>query len=327
MAKTIDISKSQLIELEFISDKEALQKYGKGWSLSYTYSMEEIRDIFLSIDYLKSEKKNLTHADISNYVIEHVKPYGKEWTNRRVLENVNALINFGLIQKDFCTIDSRMKMLKKGEPLSNDGTAIFKDIFLNYYRFREMISLFYLPDRKEYTRDSNLMLSKANILFCFNSQIKFTDTFFMSLNDNIDLFKIPDKFSHIARFWDVFISWGKRLKIIEKFNLKDFGIVLSNGKNISCVYLINENNSSFDFENYILSLPKKQLFIPELIFNLVMENKFSIEFVKNKIIELFQKNTNKYSIERTSEIFLKNKEIIFYPIYKNNFVSHLLIKS
>ena len=104
--KYYDITKSKRIEIPFMTNKEALEKYGKV-GIFFCLFINYSRYIFDSQQY---KVESISHFR-ENYVVGKI-PYSKtKWEERRVLEILNALINFELIDKEYrilsLTISSR----------------------------------------------------------------------------------------------------------------------------------------------------------------------------------------------------------------------------
>ncbi|KAA6322026.1 hypothetical protein EZS27_028389, partial [termite gut metagenome] len=127
--KYYDITKSKKIEIPFMTNKEAFEEYEKGWGYSFVYSLTEIRDIFLMV----KQHEVISIPDFrDNFIVGKV-PYSKtKWEERRVLEILNALINFGLIDKEYHVLKSNyFTDSSVGTPLTQSEKNIFKEIYLN----------------------------------------------------------------------------------------------------------------------------------------------------------------------------------------------------
>lgn len=116
----------------------------KGWTLSFVYSLIELRDVYIVIK--KNGHNGVTYKDFSNkYLRGKIPYYKKEWDEkgRRYLEIRNALVNFGLLNAktlecigDYFNVDTL-----PGSPLTLHDEIIFKQIYFRYFRFKEMTSL------------------------------------------------------------------------------------------------------------------------------------------------------------------------------------------
>lgn len=339
-----DISKSQRINIPFITNNEAMGEYDKGWGYSFVYSLVEIRDIFLMVR--KYGVKSIPYFH-ENYVAGKV-PYAKTvWRERRVLEILNALKNFGLIDKDY-------NVLKKdyfvdssvGIPLTQSEKAIFKEIYLSYFRFREFFLLYMNPELLFSSKTEiqsiteNSLVHNSNILYSFIENGNYVDSFFNQLVDNPVIYTVPElnvggnKNGGVKRFWDVFISWGESLGLIEKFNMISVGCKLSNNKSFVCSYILSEKGITTSLLQYVREMypGKRQIELSLLVFNLCVDYRVSSEAAKEFVINEYKANTDQISLVRTSEVFIKEKEFakkekVFYPKYKDSYISHIILRS
>lgn len=343
--KRINITKSAYEALHFLSNEEAKAVIQKGWTLSFVYSLIELRDVYLVIK--KNGHKGITYRDFSNiYLRGKIPYYKKEWDEkgRRYLEIRNALINFGLLNAKSLEVvsDCFDEDTIPGSPLTLDDEMIFKQIYFSYFRFKEMSSLFINP---EFDSSQRLQVTEEQIanqsvpIFTFISQKGYTDSFFYKLEQNPKLYilqasKENSKYiDGLKRFWDVFISWGTQLRLIEKFNMKNIGCVIDNNKTFTCNYFIKKNQD-FNIENFIIDAynNKRLLDIAELVWKLCYTYRISIADAQQRIIQYHIENPDKTSLLRTSEIFIKKAELsstdkILYPKYKDSYVSHLKLRS
>lgn len=330
MSKDISLYKSKRIELTSLTD-EAHSELSKGWSLSYVYFLRELRDIFLIIVKYKSVNKSFIWQKCKE---ENVLPEGvnNEWTERNVLERINALINFGLISKDGKIINSNIFNSSLGSELTVEDKNIFKSIFFQYFRFREIISWMinpYAENRLEIMSsiDECNVKEKAQVTFPFINEGRFTNSFFFELKDNADIFYINDKNSDLMRFWDVFVKWGATLDLLDRFQLKWADInVLPKVKSLSCVYFKKEIQNDFSLIGFIRQNYKSDyIYIPQLVLDIVMLYRFPIDGIKELIVNQCLENRDKMSMQRTSEIFIEEKEKVLLPMHRNTYVSHLLM--
>ena len=86
----------------------------------------------------------MTITHLINFFKSHniISKSGKKWTNRNMLEIVNALKNFGLISIDENKPINVNLFDNKEDKLTEQDVRIFKDIYINYFRFREFHQLF-----------------------------------------------------------------------------------------------------------------------------------------------------------------------------------------
>ena len=95
MISIID-SDSHRVELPSFDEKAAkLIKGGKGWSFSYVYHLVELRNIYLAL----RNAGPIKFEDFAKYCSTIKLPFVKtKWKKRRILEQINALVNFELIE-------------------------------------------------------------------------------------------------------------------------------------------------------------------------------------------------------------------------------------
>jgi hypothetical protein len=342
--KYYDIKKSKRVELPFMTNREALQRYKKGWGYSFVYSLVEVRDIYLT---LKRHGITSISQFTDNYVINKVPYIKKQWNKRRVLEVLNALINFDMIDSDYHALNKDdFYNSSIGEPLSTNDKAIFREIFFTYFRFKELLLLYINPDLLSVRDKNNLqniteqdIISNSSMLFNFIEEGNYVDSFFKQLEDNPIIYTIPelnddgDKNGGVKRFWDVFMKWGDDLGIMEKFNMNSIGCKLSNNKSFVCSYILSNRGITTSLPQYIENKfsDKRTIDLSQLIFELCIDFRVSCDDAKNYIIEEYKKNAELISLVRTSEVFIKRTDIkegekIFYPKYKDSYISNIILR-
>lgn len=330
MSKEINLYKSNRRELVSLTN-EAHFELSKGWSFSYVYFLRELRDIYLIISKCKIVNKSII---LKKCIEERVLPEGNncEWTERNILERINALINFGLISKDGEILNKNIFNSSIGSELTTEDKNVFKKIFFKYFRFREIISWMIEPsveNRLELMSlvDEDYVIENSRVIFPFISEGRFVNSFFFDLSDNADVFYIDVKNSDLMRFWDVFVKWGVSLDLLDRFQLKWADVsVLPQVKSLSCVYFTRKIQDNFSVIEFISNNYKSNyIYIPQLVLDIVMSYRFSISDIKNLIIVQSIDNRDKISMQRTSEIFIEEKEKVLLPKHRNTYVSHLLI--
>ncbi|MCI2229911.1 hypothetical protein MC378_12105 [Polaribacter sp. MSW13] len=333
--KLIEIKGATEKTLPILSDEDAKIKFNKGWTYSNIYSLRALRDVYLVLKY--PFKKDL--KTISIEVEKKVIPESKDWNERKVLEYLNALVNFQLVYQDYSIKSEVFINSVINSDISTSDTFVFKEIFFSYFRFKEISSWFINPsiefhENYEVLNEIDFITQSKHLYF-----YKIENRFYNRLINNIEsikyIYKINDELSHLMRFCEVYIKWGTYLKIIDKFNLSLIDFKTDIDKNLTLVYFIKPFKK-FDLVNYIANKPFKnrQISIPELIFKIVNDFSFSVESVKKFIINEIHSN-DKLTFERTSEIFIiKGKNSIgnikdatyLYPIINNNYISHLILR-
>lgn len=336
MIKYIDLSKSKQHHLPFFNEEQARlnSSLEKGWSFSYVYHFTELKNVFIALKNIPYKGKD----DFSKKVISSGLPFVKTpWDSRRILEQLNALINFELITKEYIIEKNYFDEEKYTDKLSDSDILLFANIYHNYFRFKEIHSWLLNPTQSDHSDFLNQVteenLSKnSKPIFPFSIESRFNDAFIFSLSDNTDVFRIyNEKDSNnggLMRFWDVYLKWGQELNLLEKFNLKNLDYELSNNlKSFSCVYYINKDKPQLNLLDFIKSEYKgKHIHVPNLILKIALKYRYPINDIKQLIIEQALADSNSVSLQRTSEIFIRNTEINFVPQFKDSYISHLLLQ-
>ena len=339
MSNFIDLSRSKYIEFPFFNEAQAKEFsiQDKGWSFSYVYHFSELRDIFLALrDYTQFP---LRVQNFTKYCISINLPYTKtSWTERRVLEHLNAWKNFGYFDGNYTIRIPLLFNSAIGTELTEKDLLVFKTIYFSYFRFKEIHSWLLDPyqiDHKKSTENVNesKMIKSSRAIFPFFKSSRFTDSFLFELKNETDVFCIKKENNQnnedIMRFWDVYVKWGQSLGLIEKFSLKELDYhVSASHKAIACAYFISDNKIE-DFN--LLSFIKEEysgnyIHIPRLIFKISIKLRLPVLLIKNEVIRQALENNSVFSLQRTSEVFIRNKEMNFVPIHKDSYISHLLLQ-
>lgn len=238
----IDITKSE--HHTFLSQEE--NNEGKKWSYSYVYFLEDLKLVYnlLCNDTTRTIPHLLNTCNSHNIISKS----GKKWTNRNLLEIVNALKNFGLISMDKNIPINVNLFSNKEDSLTDQDVKIFKDIYISYFRFREFHQLFINSEQQP---SLDLLYNESNPIYSFSSFGRFVNSFMIDCDNYEHIIEIDKKDSEIMRFWDVYIKWGETLGLIEKFPLKAWGIhFIPSVKSLNIVYYkktMPRNYSIFDF--------------------------------------------------------------------------------
>jgi hypothetical protein len=346
MKTTINLTYSPRHEIPYLNEHDARMVLDKGWTLSSTYFFSEIRDVYLALR--ESGQRDL--EGLYDYCVAIRLPYERtEWQKRRLLEHVNALINFGLLHRDYRIARDVFTDAKIGAALSESDLEVFRDIYFSYFRFRELLSWFIdlnPENRLNLLRglDRSVLQKKAKPLFAFSESGRFVNSFFRELRDNAEIYYIRQSTDSdglprtignedLMRFWDVFVAWGLGLNVIEKFSLEDLGITSSSGKNIFCCFLISSSEPKrFNLKDYISEhYAGGQIFLPELVFEIASKYRLSIKKTHELIVTGYKENRERFSLERTSEVFVRRrktteKDRVLYPKYNDSYISHLTLR-
>jgi hypothetical protein len=351
MSTILHFDHSPRIELPYISDAEARflgqdeKGYKKGWSFSNVYYFTEIRDVYLALRGKRFKGKKA----VTDYCLSINLPFvSTPWEERRILEQLNALKNFSLLDSEYQIIKQVFDTGEIGSPISEADLSVFRDIYFSYFRFKEIFSWFInlnpsnrLSLVKQITKRD--IINSSRPLFAYSEKGRLKDTFISELKDDTPLYyiKYKDKDSEsqveggkgdLIRFWDVFVKWGMALNVIERFNLRrDLDIRTSSNKSIVCCYVISEEHKDVDICNYVRKNYKDNyVYLPELVFRIATEFRWSVERAQRVIMDQYDQHKDLFSIERTSEIFIKRGEIkdedkILFPKYNDAYISHMVI--
>ncbi len=332
MQQYIDLSKSKLIPLSFLNEDEARNQsdVNKGWSFSYVYHFSELKDVYLILKETEFKKPLDILKNINNLGLNFV---NTPWEERRILEQINALKNFGLIDLNSDIIEDVFKKSEIGKPISEEDLEVFRKIYFSYFRFKEIHSWFIEPENEDRISalenvSEKLLLDNSNILFPFSKDNKFTNAFLLNIESSSNIYFIEKGNEDLMRFWDVYVKWGQALNLIEKFSLKELDFKFSShNKSISCVYHKIEMKKEFDLFEFIKKEYKaKYIQIPRLIYKIALKHRFTIEEIKKLIIQQALFNNENMTLQRTSEIFIREKSKVFFPKYRDAYVSHIMLQ-
>ena len=317
MERYIDIAKSE--HHKFLSQEE--NNEGKKWSYSYVYFLEDLKVVYnlLCNDTTRTIPHLLNTCNSHNIISKS----GKKWTNRNLLEIVNALKNFGLISIDENRPINVNLFSNKEDRLTEQDVKIFKDIYISYFRFREFHQLFINSEQQP---SLDILYNESKPIYSFSSFGRFVNSFMIDCANYEHIIEIDNKDSEIMRFWDVYIKWGETLGLIEKFPLKAWGIhFIPSVKSLNIVYYkktMPRNYSIFDFIDN--KFQAEYIYIPDIIKLLITNERFALEDIKSKLIDECIKMPHRYRAQSTSAIFVQKKEEFLFPLMGNTYITHLL---
>lgn len=331
MNRTLSKISGQLVKyLPILSDEEAGEKYNK-WSFVNIYSLKDVKDIYLITQLVKNKTVKEITKKVNELIISKEK-----WEERKVLEYLNALVKFGLLDIEYNTKARCFGTSKINDELTNEDIDTLTNIFFDYFRFKELSSWFVSPDNDSHYNLEHFSktdyIHNSNPLYFCSERNRFIDTFFTDIKDNKIKYIIENDI--LMRFWDVYLKWGVTLHILDKFNLSKVGENLPINKEASIAYFIKPF-TKFDLIDFIeQNFNSKHISIPELVFKIVKQYRYGVSEIKSFIVLEIQSN-GRLTYERTSEIFLikgktskKNIESATYlfPKINNSYVSHLIIR-
>ena len=289
------------------------EKEGKGWSYSSVYFLRDLKDIYL----LYSQNGDINSiTDLYNICIrDQIESENKkEWTLRNLLELVNALKNFGLLDKENCKpIKVNVFDSEINDPLSTKDMEVFKCIYKSYFRFEEFHRLF---------QDKGNM---PTMIYAYMDGSRFFNRFIRP-DQNI-IYYIEEERKDVMRFWDVYTKWGTTLGVINKCSLKGMDIITEDEK-LSNAYALNiivDIPSSFSILQYMEEeIGEKYVYIPFLEWKIISQYGYSLDMIKSKLAEECELRSSEYRLQRTSAIFVDNNERNLFIEYNNTYMSHIL---
>lgn len=308
MRLPFDIDKMEMIPIIPQNERE-----GKGWSYSYVYYLRNLKDIYLLLYRYGgiSIPKLLKICKTDNVQTEN----GKEWNERYLLEFVNALKNFDLIDTNNNPTSDSLFESRINEPLTPRDKSVFVKIYANYFRFQEFHNLFGGFSNRE----------NSMIIYAYMDNCRFYNRFVCA--DKNAVFYIENNHQDMMRFWDVYTKWGTTLYVLNKGSLASFDISTLN-EELKNAYLLNlsipvpENFSILDYVSNVLN--SKYIYIPELERDLIFRYKYSIDSIKEKLVIETNQRSNEYRLQRTSEMLVDGNTKVLLPYVENVYMSHII---
>lgn len=293
---------------------------GKGWSYSSVYFLEDIKDLYMFI-FSKGGYTSIKELCEEYNNLDIGKENTVKWTKRQILEIVNALKNFELISQEGIPLKGHLFNSLVGAPLTLEDEEVFLDIYLNYFRFKEFHRLFL---NKENFSIDELKENSKMILSAIMSG-RFTNLFLLFDTNEINAVELMDEYSSVKRFWDVYLKWGMRLNVLEKFPIKQVGIKTNpRTKSLQSVYFSQPMPNEFSVFNYLkTNFRESYIYIPDVIFNVAKDFRYTLYDIKKKL--LFEcMNSDEYRAQSTSAFYIENKENFLFPKLGNTYITHLL---
>ncbi len=301
-------------EMEKIPIVPNAEREGKGWSYSYVYFLRNLKDVYSLLykyDGISSIPQLLTICKTENVQTEN----GKEWNGRYLLEFVNALKNFDLI--DVNNNPTKGVLFESGinEPLTLYDKSVFVDIYSNYFRFQEFHNLFGGFSNKE----------NSMIVYAYMDGCRFYNRFVCAEKNSV--YYIENKHQDMMRFWDVYTKWGTTLQVLNTCSLSSLEISSQN-EELKNAYLLNLSTpvpKSFSILDYVSNvLGSNNIYIPELERDLVVKYKYSIDSIKEKLVLETNQRSNEFRLQRTSEMLVDGNTKVLLPYMENVYMSHII---
>lgn len=296
---------------------------GKKWSYFNVYFLEDLRNIYWLYDKYDITSIPCLYKLCTQLGVKSAS--GKNWSKRNLLELVNALKNFHLISLTDNKVEKPglFHIIKFEDELNYDDKSIFEDLYFSYLRFKEFHRLFVNdPDMEK----SECLDRRSHVLFAYSSLGKYTDHFIVNTSPQVVVVSIAEQDSDVTRFWDVYVKWGATLGLLKKYPLKPFGITsIPAVKGLSIVYFCRKMPPDFSVFLYASEeMEGSYLYIPDIIYSLILKRKFSVEDIKQKIIDECTSDFDTFRPQSTSAIFVNEKEDFLLPKIGNTYITHLL---
>lgn len=317
-------------KLPILSQLEGGEQYSK-WSFINVYSLKDLRDVYLVTCQSKSKSIN----DITTGYNEQLKPLPK-WSKRKILEYVNALVKLKFLNAEYSPMgDFFINSILK-TPLTLSEKESLRGVFFDYFRFKELSAWFVNPDG-EATQNLNtiskeICINSSSPLYFCSEGSRFTNAFFRNITYPVTKYYIENEI--VMRFWDVFLTWGRTLNIIEKFNISRILRKENLDRELSIAYFVRPFEN-FDLIGFLQShFNTSHIPLPEIILKAGETFRYSVSDLHEFIISEILSNPS-LTFERTSEIFLikgandkKKVESLTYlhPKIENSFISHLVLR-
>lgn len=287
------------------------EREGKGWSYSFVYYLNDLKAIYL---ILQNVNCPISVPELLTICIEEKveSESGKKWTNRNLLEILNALKNFDLIDKSSNVPIAGNLFTTDSMGLTEKDKNIFRKIYKSYFRFTDFHKIF-----------ASINDTPA-IVYAFKEGQRFFNRFVRV--DKNELYYIESSHQDTMRFWDVYTKWGESLGELNKCLVSSFGIQIINPvfKNIYVYNLTSSIPKDFSICEYIQNkMYGTSYYIPDIEWSLIKEYGFSIEEIKKCILNELALN-NTFRLQKASFLTVEPDELKLFPVVNNTFMSHIL---
>ncbi len=289
------------------------EKDGKRWSYSSVYFLRDLKDIFLL--YAQNESLH-TISDLYNICrLNGIESENKkDWTPRNLLELVNALKNFELLDKKTNRpVNPDIFQSGINEPLTEHDQEVFKDIYFSYFRFKEFHALFETQGEQ------------PALLFAYMEDSRFFNRF-IRLDIN-KIYCIETVRNDVMRFWDVYTKWGTSLGVLNKCSLAGLGVetIDEEMKNAYVLNLSVDIPSDFSVLGFMeQEIGENYVYIPTLEWKLISHFGYAIDSIKKKLVNECEMRSSEYRLQRTSAILVESNERNLLPELNNSYMSHIL---
>ena len=319
MKTEIKLKQAEVVPI--IPQREPIE--GKRWSYSFVYFLEDLRNIYRlydenDIDSIPTLLKICEEKGVKSWS-------GKEWNLRNLLEQVNALKNFKLLETESGKVSKPglFSVTTPDSPLTEPELALFKAIYFSYFRFVEFHKLM-AKGCADITED-NMSRHSVPIIY-YMQDARFTNRYILSLEPALSIAGIPDEHADMMRFWDVYVKWGTSLNLLRKYPIKPFGITTSpNVKGLGIAYFYQKMPDEFSVFDYMKeAMEGSYLYIPDIVYSVMTKLRYSVEDIIAKIAEESVARSETYRAQSTSAIFINEKENFLFPKIGNTYITHLI---
>lgn len=284
---------------------------GKRWSYSFVYYLEDLRNIYRVYDNYRIDSISTLYQKCKETSLKSWS--GKEWSQRNLLEIVNALKNYRLLFGEDNVVKTKglFDETTPESPLTESERSIFSEIYRDYFRFVEFHQLF---------------RNGSTPIIYYMDGGRFVNRFIVSTEPELSIVGIEEKHADTMRFWDVFLKWGIALNYLKKYSLKPFGIgTIPKVKGLSIVYFYKEIPDDFSVFDFILSEMRGSYFyIPDVVFSIIQTHCYPVEKILERIIDESIARSDVFRAQSTSAIFVDEKENFLLPKIGNAYITHLL---
>ena len=296
---------------------------GKRWSYSFVYFLEDLRNVYRLYDNYNINSIPALYAKCMELGLKSWS--GKSWSQRNLLEQANALKNFGLLSVEDNKVKTKglFDATRPEAPLSLEEHSVFKDIYLNYFRFKEFHKLFVLD--KETIKEDELFNNSTPVYY-YMEESRFTNRFLLKREPEPLVVGIEPSHADMMRFWDVFLKWGSTLKMLQKYPLKPFGITTRPVvEGLSIAFFRRRMPDDFSVFDYIIQeMQGSYFYIPDVVCSIMKNLRYSVEEILQRIAEESASRPDLFRAQSTSAIFINERERFLFPKIGVTYITHLL---
>ena len=284
---------------------------GLGWSYFNVYSLldfKNIYNVYYANENVRSIPVLLDYCRKNNLFSES----GKSWTQRNLLEIVNALKKTGLLDiKTSAPLVGMSFDSNNSQVITKNGIFSLRKIYYSYFRFKDFLQMF--------------RMAPNEYIVAYMYESRFFNRF-ISIAEKKEYY-LEDSKQVTMRFWDVFTKWGMTLKILNKCSLTALNIE-TNCYELQNGYLVKES-TDIPQEFRVLKFMQDNftsecVYIPDLEREIIFHLGYHLEDIKDAIISECTEYSNTFRLQRITEIFIEHGERILFPFVDGSYMSHIL---